>query len=72
MVGEVSSSSVRTFMVSDVAGRAGIGRSMPGRAVLVIDGGAEQVRRRRRRSYFIDTLVAAFSMSSATALGCET
>jgi hypothetical protein len=32
----------------------------------------EEVLRRRRRTYFIDRLIAAFSMSSATAFGCET
>jgi hypothetical protein len=33
---------------------------------------AEEALRRRRRTYFIDRLIAAFSMSSATAFGCET
>jgi hypothetical protein len=32
----------------------------------------EEVLRRHRRTYFIDRLIAAFSMSSATAFGCET
>ena len=32
----------------------------------------KEVLRRRRRTYFIDRLIAAFLMSSATAFGWET